>query len=122
MEPPPAPISISSTVAIWIGSPLPRRKRFSRAASKPQPTSGSPPSTSASFAVVPPMSKASTRSRPALRPNQAPASAPAAGPLSSNCTGARLASATWVNPPFESIRNNPPGMPASRSAVSSRSR
>ena len=96
---------MSSTVAIWIGRPLPRRKRFCRAASNPHATSGSPSSTSASLAVVPPMSKASTRPSPALRPNQAPASAPAAGPLSSSCTGARLASATWVSPPFDSMRN-----------------
>jgi hypothetical protein len=32
MEPPPAPISISSMVEIRMGRPLPSRKRFCRAA------------------------------------------------------------------------------------------
>jgi hypothetical protein len=43
IEPPPAPISMSSIVAIWIGSPLPRKKRFCRAASKPQVRQVPPP-------------------------------------------------------------------------------
>ena len=52
----------------------------------------------------------------------APAKAPAAGPLSKSCTGARLASATWVKPPLDSIRKRPPGMPAFFNAVSRLSR
>ena len=50
------------------------------------------------------------------------ANAPAAGPLSSSCTGARLASLTWVRPPLDSMRKSPPGMPDVLSAASSRSR
>ena len=45
MEPPPAPISISSIVEMRIGRPLPSMKRFWRAASKAYAVSGSPPST-----------------------------------------------------------------------------
>src|SRR5207247_139807 len=42
MEPPPAPISISSMVEMRIGSPLPSMKRFCRAASNAYAVSGSP--------------------------------------------------------------------------------
>ena len=111
-------------VEIRIGSPLPSMKRFCRAASKAYAVSGSPPSTSDSFAVVPPMSKASRLPRLSSRPKKAAASAPAAGPDSSICTGVRSASATCVRPPLESIRSSGAGMPrsASRRAIASRYR
>ena len=62
MLPPPAPISTSSTVVIRTGRPLPGAKRLSLAASKEYETSGWPLSIIAIFAVVPPMSKAISRS------------------------------------------------------------
>ena len=84
--------------------------------------SGSPPSTSESLAVVPPMSKASTRPLPSAWPKKAAAMAPAAGPDSSICTGTRCASATWVRPPLESMSSSGAGIPSAdtRSAMRAR--
>ena len=53
IEPPPAPISISSRVEMRTGRPLPSTKRFSRAASKLYATVGLPSSTIESLAVDP---------------------------------------------------------------------
>jgi len=72
-----------------IGRPLPSMNRFWRAASKLYAVRGSPPSTSESLAVVPPMSNASRSPPLSVRPKKAAAIAPAAGPDSSICTGAR---------------------------------
>jgi len=122
IEPPPAPISISSMVEMRIGRPLPSMKRFWRAASKLYAVSGSPPSTSESFAVVPPMSNARRFPPLSSRPKKAAARAPAAGPDSSIPTGVRRASAAWVSPPLESIRRSGAGIPRSTSlrAITSR--
>ena len=103
MLPPPAPISTNSTVVIQTGRPLPGAKRRSLAASKEKDTSGFPSSTIANFAVVPPISNASSLFSPAFPPISAADNAPAAGPDSSNWTGTLLASCKWVNPPLESI-------------------
>ena len=66
MEPPPAPISISSMTGTRIGSPEPFLNRSARATSNSRASSGSPPSMTQALAVVPPMSKDSTRSMPTL--------------------------------------------------------
>ena len=103
MLPPPAPISTSSTVVIRTGRPLPGANRRSLAASKEYETSGLPLSIIAIFAVVPPISKAMSRSSFWSLPIKAADSAPAAGPDSNNSTGRCLASEAFVRPPFESI-------------------
>ena len=103
MLPPPAPISTSSTVVIRTGRPLPGAKRLSLAASKEYETSGWPLSIIAIFAVVPPMSKAISRSSFCSLPIRAAESAPPAGPDSSKSTGRCFASEVFVRPPFESI-------------------
>ncbi len=66
MEPPPAPISISSTTGTRMGSPEPFLNRSARATSNSRASSGSPRSMTQALAVVPPMSKDSTRSMPDL--------------------------------------------------------
>ena len=60
MLPPPAPISIKSTVGRRTGRPLPFLKRCRRAASNSVVTEGLPSVTRQALAVVPPMSKAIT--------------------------------------------------------------
>ena len=53
------------------------------------------------LAVVPPMSKDSTRSRPTWRAMRAAASAPAAGPDSTSRIGTRLAVSGVAMPPAD---------------------
>ena len=103
MEPPPAPISISSMTGTRMGSPEPRLKRSARATSNSRASSGSPPSMTQALAVVPPMSNDSSRPSPASRAARAAASAPAAGPDSTRRTGTRLAVAGVAMPPEESM-------------------
>ncbi len=91
MEPPPAPISIMSMTGALIGSPLPRLKRWTRAASIPGATSGAPSWMRQALAVVPPMSNDSTSRSPVSRPTKALASPPPAGPDSSRRTGKAIA-------------------------------
>ena len=67
MLPPPAPISIMLIVGIPIGRPLPGLNRSVLAVSKSLVISGSPSSTRQILAVVPPMSKETTRERPMRR-------------------------------------------------------
>ena len=122
MEPPPAPISMSSTAEMLSGNPLPGVKRRSRAASKLWATRGAPSRTTASFAVVPPMSKARRSRAPERPPNTAAASAPAAGPDSSSRTGTRFASSTCVSPPLESMRKSGAAMPSAAMSRARRSR
>ena len=98
-----------------MGRPLPSMKRFCRAASKPWAISGSPASIRLSFAVVPPMSKASNSVSPSRAPKNAAANAPAAGPDSSICTGLAVTSSIWVSPPLEIISSNGAVMPISAS-------
>jgi len=57
IEPPPAPISTRSIAWMFIGSPLPGAL-FTRCSSNAVVVVGRPFSINASFAVVPPMSKA----------------------------------------------------------------
>ena len=102
-EPPPAPISISSMTGTRIGRPEPFLKRSARATSNSRASSGSPPSMTQAFAVVPPMSKESSRPSPRRRAARAAASAPAAGPDSTRRIGTRLAVAGVAMPPEESI-------------------
>ena len=64
MEPPPAPISTISMTGMRSGSPLPLVKRYTRSTSKVREDCGLPSSMRQIFAVVPPMSKDSTSSRP----------------------------------------------------------
>src|SRR6266699_239044 len=86
-------------VEMRMGRPLPSMKRRCLAASKLYAVSGSPPSTSDSLAVVPPMSKASTLPPLSSRPKKAAAMAPAAGADSSICTGARRAAVAFGDEP-----------------------
>ena len=74
------------------------------------------------FAVVPPMSKHSSRSSPSRRANQLPASAPAAGPLSTSRIGALAASSAETTPPFDSIISTEPPNPSAASHFCSSSR
>ncbi len=60
MLPPPAPISIMSMTGVLMGSPLPRLKRCTRAASIMGAMSGRPCWMRHALAVVPPMSKEMT--------------------------------------------------------------
>ena len=55
MEPPPAPISHSSTTGNRSGRPLPALKRSMRATSRLRAVCGRPSSMKHSLAVVPPM-------------------------------------------------------------------
>ena len=57
IEPPPAPISTRSIAWMFMGSPLPAAL-FTRCSSTAVVVCGRPSSMSASFAAVPPMSKA----------------------------------------------------------------
>jgi len=99
MEPPPAPISISSITGTRMGSPDPFLKRSARATSNSRATSGAPPSITQALAVVPPMSKESSRVSPRCRAACAAARAPAAGPDSTRRMGTRRASAGSAMPP-----------------------
>ncbi|OGL13924.1 MAG: hypothetical protein A3F92_02770 [Candidatus Rokubacteria bacterium RIFCSPLOWO2_12_FULL_71_22] len=86
IEPPPAPISTRSIAWMFIGSPLPGAFP-TRWSSNAVVVYGRPFSTSASFAVVPPMSNAIRSRWPVSSPYAAAISAPAAGPDSIIRTG-----------------------------------
>ena len=104
IEPPPAPISTISMTGMRTGSPLPFLKRDWRSISKVRPLSGSPSSIRQILAVVPPMSKESTRVSPrssAMRPARM---APPAGPDSTSRTGMATAVARLARLPPEVIR------------------
>ena len=75
-EPPPAPISTRSTDGTDTGNPEPFLNRYMRATSNVFVRSGSPCSMRHALAVVPPMSKHSSRSSPSRPANHEPASAP----------------------------------------------
>src|SRR5262249_24279775 len=93
-----------STTGTRIGCPVPWSQRRAWA---PPPTSYSevvvpwPRSTRLAFAVVPPMSKESTRSRSRRRPTIAAAITPAAGPDSTAMAGIRSPSSPVNTPPLE---------------------
>ncbi len=114
MEPPPAPISISSTTGTSSGSPLPRLKRHTRATSNSRVICGSPSSMRQILAVVPPMSKASTRGAPVARAWCAAAAAPPAGPDSTSRIGTSHAVSTVHVPPLDSMRRSCPAKPSAR--------
>ena len=120
MEPPPAPISTMSMTGTRMGSPLPLRKRYSRATSKERLVCGTPPSIRQILAVVPPMSKDSTESRPQRRARSLAKMAPPAGPDSARRMGKRTAVSRVVMPPPESIMKRGQAKPMS-SSVRSRS-
>ena len=65
-----------------------------------------------SFAVVPPMSKATTSSQPACRARKAAPMAPAAGPDSTSAIGCSPAARAVVMPPSESMTKS--GTPSER--------
>ena len=119
MEPPPAPISISSTAGTLIGRPEPFLN-LTGSTSKTGAIAGSPPSMAPSFAVVPPMSKLSTRSAPMSRPIRPASSTPAAGPLSTMRTGYSPASAGETSPPFDCMMESPAVEPAAAKSSASR--
>ncbi len=93
-----------SITGALMGSPLPRLKRCTRAASMAGATSGRPSWTRQALAVVPPMSKAMTSSWPTCRPKKAVTSAPPAGPDSRRRIGNRRAVAGGVMPPEDWMR------------------
>ena len=81
-----------------------------------------PPSISAAFAVVPPMSKV-TRSSWPMSPAMASApTTPPAGPDSTMLTGRRAASSAEVSPPFDCMMSRWALGQRSRIACRSRSR
>ena len=122
MEPPPAPISISSTTGTSSGSPLPRLKRHTRATSNSRVIWGSPSSMRQILAVVPPMSKASTRAAPVARAWWAAAAAPPAGPDSTSRIGTSHAVSMVHVPPLESMSSSWPSKPSARSSALSERR
>jgi hypothetical protein len=77
---------------------------------------GSPPSMAPSLAVVPPMSKVSTRSRPSSRPMTPHSSTPAAGPDSTMRIGMSQASSGDTKPPFDCMMKRSLVSPRSFSA------
>jgi hypothetical protein len=112
---------MSSTTGTSSGSPLPRLKRHTRATSNSRVIWGSPSSIRQILAVVPPMSKASTRGAPAARACWAAAAAPPAGPDSTSRIGTSQAVSTVQVPPLDSISSSWPSNPSARkSALSAR--
>ena len=108
IEPPPAPISTRSMAWMFIGIPLPGWSRI-RCSSNSRIVWGMPPAISESFAVVPPMSKATRSAWPVSRPYTAAMSAPAAGPDSIIRTGKRaIVSAVAIPPPDCMTKSRPP--------------
>ena len=95
IEPPPAPTESTSIWGRLTGwpawSPLKR-------------SCGSPPTTRAMSAVVPPMSNVSRSRAPAAAPSRAAPITPAAGPEATSPTGSSAAIAAVVTPPFDCIR------------------
>ncbi len=73
----------------------------------------------ATSALVPPMSKVISRSKPAALPTNAAPITPAAGPESSVSTGRRPASAAGMMPPFDLVDSTGARMPRSRIPASS---
>ena len=84
--------------------PLPGLSRWIRPTSSSELRVGKPSRIRHTLVVVPPMSKATTRSSsPVLAPCPA-ASAPAAGPDSSSRMGVRNEASTEASPPSDHIR------------------
>jgi hypothetical protein len=71
-------------------------------------------------ALVPPMSKVTSRRRPLRPPTQAPPRTPAARPDINVITGFSLTIAGVATPPFEAITRKSEWSPASRSVFSRR--
>ena len=122
MLPPPAPISTISITGMRSGRPDPRLNRPTRATSKLREDCGWPSSIRHTLAVVPPMSKLKTRSRPHCRAMSAAKMAPPAGPLSTRRIGKRQAVSMVVKPPPDSIRNTGASRPMPRRPACSRPR
>ena len=122
MEPPPAPISTISTTGIFTGSPLPFMKRWARSISKARDSRGSPSSIRQILAVVPPMSKDSTRSSPSSRAIAEAKTAPPAGPDSTRRMGwpAAVAMVTRLPPDVMSRQGQAKPRAASRASRSAR--
>ena len=91
----------------------------------PAPTSysvvvaGSPPSTIAALAVVPPMSKEITLSSPAARATAAQAITPAAGPDSTMHAGREAVADADIVPPLDCMICSGARTPLSRSRAAS---
>ena len=81
---------------------------------------GSPPSTAPSLAVVPPMSKVSTRSKPSSLPMAPLSSTPAAGPDSTMRIGMSQARSADTSPPFDCMMKRSEAMPCCFRAPASR--
>ena len=126
MLPPPAPISARSIVGVRSRYPEPRVRRVPELMPPPNSSSGAiagaPSITTAALAVVPPMSKASTRSRPRCRASWAAASTPAVGPDSRQNAGSCAASAAGITPPLDCSIRMGAREPESRNASASRPR
>ena len=118
IEPPPAPISIISVTGMRTGRPLPLMKREARAISKWREDWGSPSSIRQTFAVVPPMSNDTTRSRPQDRATVAARIAPPLGPDSTSRIGNRTAVSRVVMPPPEVIMKSGQSSPSACSRAS----
>ncbi len=86
------------------GRPLPFLKRDCRSISNTRPFSGSPLSIRQILAVVPPMSKESTRLSPRSIATRPARIAPPAGPDSTSRTGMRTAVSRLARLPPEVIR------------------
>ncbi len=90
-----------------------------RATSKARAVCGWPLSMRQILAVVPPMSKETTWSRPFCRAMQAAKMAPPAGPDSTSRTGKRMAVSVLVMPPPEVISSIGQAKPTRLSSLSS---
>jgi hypothetical protein len=112
IEPPPAPISTISTTGIFTGMPLPFMKRCARSTSKLRESIGSKSSMRQILAVVPPMSKETTRGSARSRAIAAARMAPPAGPDSMSRTGKRAAVSSVTRLPPEVIIRQGAPMPA----------
>ncbi len=108
IEPPPAPISTRSMAWMFIGMPLPAWSRI-RWSSNSRMVCGLPPAIRESFAVVPPMSKATRSAWPVSLPYAAAMRAPAAGPDSIIRTGKRAIVSAVAMPPPDCITKSRPG-------------
>ena len=78
-----------------------------------------PSTTMPMSALVPPMSKVISRSRPASAPTQPPPRTPAARPDSSVSAGFSATIAGVATPPFDAMMRSSPSMPGLRSALPS---
>ena len=85
------------------GKPLPLMNRSDLATSSSAVSGSSPFRIRQALAVVPPMSKVSASSSPAISAYRLPMMAPATGPDSVMRTGKSQAVSTDPSPPFESM-------------------